>query len=112
MVGERKQVDFAVNWWAKWIEEEIEVKLRNHKEVPVTVLVKENLYRWSNWKIIEMARTTWTGRRADHLFSGDEVRRMAKPAVWLPSALPGSSRVPSPSFPSPLSRGEGQGEGI
>jgi hypothetical protein len=56
VVGERKQVDFAVNSSAKWIEEEIEVKLRNHKEVPVTVLVKENLYRWSNWKIIKKSQ--------------------------------------------------------
>jgi len=51
VVGERKQVDFAVNTTAKWMEEEIEIKLRNHKESAVTVLVKENLYRWSNWEI-------------------------------------------------------------
>jgi hypothetical protein len=51
VVGERKQVDFAVNTSAKWLEEEIEVKLRNHKDAAVTVLVKENLYRWSNWQI-------------------------------------------------------------
>ena len=51
VVGERKQVDFAVNTSAKWMEEEIEVKLRNHKNAPVTVIVKENLYRWSNWAI-------------------------------------------------------------
>ena len=34
------------------MEEEIEVKLRNHKSQPVDVVVKENLYRWSNWKIL------------------------------------------------------------
>ena len=51
VVGERKQVDFAVNTSAKWLEEEIEVKLRNHKNAAVTVLVKENLYRWINWTI-------------------------------------------------------------
>jgi hypothetical protein len=51
VVGERKQVDFAVNTSAKWLEEEIEVKLRNHKNAAVTVLVKENLYRWTNWTI-------------------------------------------------------------
>ena len=56
VVGERKQVDYAVNTSAKWMEEEIEVKLRNHKEVPVTVLVKENLYRWNNWKIIKKSQ--------------------------------------------------------
>lgn len=52
VVGERRQVDFAVDSKARWMEEEIEVKLRNHKTQPVTVLVKENLYRWSNWKIL------------------------------------------------------------
>jgi len=52
VVGERRQVDFAVDSKARWMEEEIEVKLRNHKDQPVEVIVKENLYRWSNWKIL------------------------------------------------------------
>jgi len=52
VVGERRQVDFAVDTKARWMEEEIEVKLRNHKPQPVDVVVKENLYRWSNWKIL------------------------------------------------------------
>jgi hypothetical protein len=51
VVGERRQVDFSVNTTAKWLEEEIEIKLRNHKSEAVTVLVKENLYRWTNWQI-------------------------------------------------------------
>jgi hypothetical protein len=45
-------VNFSVDTSAKWMEEEIEVKLRNHKTQPVDVVVKENLYRWSNWKIL------------------------------------------------------------
>jgi hypothetical protein len=52
VVGERKQVNYAVDEKARWMEEEIEVKLRNHKSQPVEVIVKENLYRWSNWKIL------------------------------------------------------------
>jgi hypothetical protein len=52
VVGERRQVAFAVDTNAKWMEEEIEVKLRNHKSQSVEVVVKENLYRWSNWKIL------------------------------------------------------------
>jgi len=52
VVGERRQVNFAVDTSAKWIEEEFEIKLRNHKPQPVDVVVKENLYRWSNWKIL------------------------------------------------------------
>jgi hypothetical protein len=49
VVGERRQVDFALDSKAKWMEEEIEVKLRNHKTQPVDVLVRENLFRWTNW---------------------------------------------------------------
>jgi hypothetical protein len=52
VVGERRQVDFSVDSKARWMEEEVEIKLRNHKEQPVDVVVKENLYRWTNWKII------------------------------------------------------------
>jgi hypothetical protein len=52
VVGERRQVNFSVDTNAKWMEEEIEVKLRNHKSQSVDVVVKENLYRWSNWKIL------------------------------------------------------------
>jgi hypothetical protein len=52
VVGERRQVNFAVDTNAKWMEEEIEVKLRNHKSQPVEVVVKENLYRWNNWKVV------------------------------------------------------------
>jgi hypothetical protein len=52
VVGERRQVDFTVDTKARWMEEEIEVKLRNHKAQAVEVVVKENLYRWSNWKVL------------------------------------------------------------
>jgi hypothetical protein len=52
VVGERRQVDFTVDTKARWMEEEIEVKLRNHKSQAVEVIVKENLYRWSNWKVL------------------------------------------------------------
>ena len=52
VVGERRQVDFAVDTKGRWMEEEIEVKLRNHKSQSVNVVVKENLYRWSKWTIL------------------------------------------------------------
>jgi hypothetical protein len=52
VVGERRQVNFAVDTSAKWLEEEFEIKLRNHKSQAVEVVVKENLYRWSNWKVL------------------------------------------------------------
>ncbi len=51
VVGERRQVDFSIDTSRKTMTEEIEVKLRNQKKESVTVMVKENLYRWSNWQI-------------------------------------------------------------
>jgi hypothetical protein len=51
VVGERRQVNFTVDSHRRTMTEEIEVKLRNHKKEAVTVIVKENLYRWVNWQI-------------------------------------------------------------
>ncbi len=51
VVGERRQVSFTVDSSRKTMTEEIEVKLRNQKKETVTVMVKENLYRWTNWSI-------------------------------------------------------------
>jgi len=52
IVGERKQTD-----WRKpadrVIEEAFEIKVRNHKDQPVSVKVLEKLYRWNEWQIIE-----------------------------------------------------------
>lgn len=53
VVGERIQTDFAVDTGRKTMDETIEIKVRNHKTEPVKVIVKENLYRWTNWKIVE-----------------------------------------------------------
>jgi hypothetical protein len=53
VVGERRQVDFKVDSNRNTMTEEIEVKIRNRKDEPVTVVVKENLYRWTNWKITQ-----------------------------------------------------------
>ena len=33
------------------MEEDIEIKIRNQKDEPVTVIAKENLYRWRNWRL-------------------------------------------------------------
>jgi len=51
VVGERRQVDFKVDVARSWMEETIEIKLRNHKTEAVKVLAKENLYRWVNWEM-------------------------------------------------------------
>ncbi|MGB2984691.1 MAG: DUF4139 domain-containing protein, partial [Phycisphaerae bacterium] len=53
VVGERSQIDFRVDSRRDWMDETIEIKVRNHKDEPVKVIVKENLYRWVNWKITE-----------------------------------------------------------
>jgi len=53
IVGERKQTDYKVSTNQGWIEETIEIELRNHKDEDAKVIVKENLYRWVNWKIID-----------------------------------------------------------
>lgn len=52
VVGERRQVDFTSDTRARWMEEEIEVELRNRKDQPVEVQVRERLYRWSGWKVL------------------------------------------------------------
>lgn len=51
IVGEHKQTDFTSDQNGHVITESFEIKLRNHKTAPVTVLVKENLFRWSTWEI-------------------------------------------------------------
>jgi hypothetical protein len=52
VVGERRQVDFKIDTGRNSMSEDIEIKIRNRKEEPVQVIVKENLYRWTNWKIV------------------------------------------------------------
>ena len=56
VVGQRKQVDFRSDSNARWMEEEIEVQLRNHKDQDVQVQVREFLFRWSNWSILSSSQ--------------------------------------------------------
>jgi hypothetical protein len=51
IVGERKQTDFHADYNGHVITESFEIKLRNHKDQPVHVLVRETLFRWTNWEI-------------------------------------------------------------
>jgi len=69
VVGERRQVDFTVNTSGKWMEEEIEVKVRNRKKEPVEVIVRENLYRWTNWSIV----------RSSHKYDKEDARTIHVP---------------------------------
>ncbi|MEM1438120.1 MAG: DUF4139 domain-containing protein [Pseudomonadota bacterium] len=51
VTGERKQVDYAIDTRARWIEETIEITLTNRKDVAQNVTVAESLYRYANWVI-------------------------------------------------------------
>lgn len=57
VVGERRQVDFKSDVRARWIEEEIEVEVRNHKDEDVEVQVREFLFRWSNGQVQSSSQT-------------------------------------------------------
>jgi hypothetical protein len=59
IVGERKRTDFHVDMSRHVITESFEIHIRNHKDEPVEVLVKETLYRWNNWEITQ-ASHKWT----------------------------------------------------
>ena len=53
IVGERKRTDVKIDMGRHVITESFEIRVRNHKNEPVDVLVKETLYRWNNWEITE-----------------------------------------------------------
>jgi len=51
VIGERTQTDFKVDRARRQINESFKIEIRNRKDTPVTVLVREPLYRWSHWQI-------------------------------------------------------------
>jgi hypothetical protein len=51
VVGERKQLSFAYDDAADTITEQFEITVRNRKRESTRVVVREYLYRWSNWSI-------------------------------------------------------------
>jgi hypothetical protein len=51
IVGERAQVDFKSMASGKVIEETIRIKVRNHKDEAVTVMVYEHPWRWNEWEV-------------------------------------------------------------
>ncbi|HUJ11408.1 MAG TPA: DUF4139 domain-containing protein [Verrucomicrobiae bacterium] len=59
VIGERKRTDFHVDTSRHIMTESFEIRIRNHKEEPVEVTVKETLYRGSNWEVTE-ASQKWT----------------------------------------------------
>ncbi len=54
IVGERTQTNFTVDANGRVMTESFRIELRNaKKELPVHVVIKENLYRWTNWEIVK-----------------------------------------------------------
>lgn len=51
VVGERKQTDFQYNEARRRIDESFEIRVRNRKQEPVRVIIKETLFRWSGWEV-------------------------------------------------------------
>ncbi|MDH4258734.1 MAG: DUF4139 domain-containing protein [Gammaproteobacteria bacterium] len=55
VVGERRQTDFSLNSKGRVMEEAFEIKVRNHKDQVVDVIVRESLYRWSQWQLLSQS---------------------------------------------------------
>lgn len=53
ITGERTQTDFRIDERAHWIQESYQIELRNAKPEPVKVIVRENLFRWTNWELTQ-----------------------------------------------------------
>ncbi len=49
--GERKQTDYRIDTSKKTMSETFEITLKNHKDKAEEIVIRETLYRWSNWKI-------------------------------------------------------------
>jgi hypothetical protein len=78
VVGERRQVDFRIDTSRKTMNEEIEIKLRNAKNEPVEVQVKEVLYRWVNWDIMS----------SSHTYRKDDAR-----SIYFPVTVPAGEEI-------------------
>ncbi len=52
VVGDRTQTDFQVDTRRRQMTDSYRIVLRNHKDVPVTVLVREHLFRWTSSEIL------------------------------------------------------------
>jgi hypothetical protein len=77
VVGERRSTDFRLDTAARWMEEDIEVRVRNQKpDETVDVVVKETLYRWSAWSVL----------RKSHDFAKEDARTIHFPLKLAPKA--------------------------
>ncbi len=54
ITGERRQTKFQIQMQpGGWLDEAVEIQLRNHKKEAATVKVVEHLYRWASWTITQ-----------------------------------------------------------
>lgn len=51
VVGERTQTDFNMDSGRKTMTDSYKIQIRNHKDQPQKVVIKENLFRWTTWEI-------------------------------------------------------------
>lgn len=51
IVGERRTLDCRIDPGGRALRERVELELENKGKAPVEVVVREYLYRWSNWRI-------------------------------------------------------------
>jgi hypothetical protein len=52
VVGERTQTDFRIDTRGRSMTESFRIQVRNHKDAAAKVVVKETLYRWTNWDLL------------------------------------------------------------
>ncbi len=57
VTAKRKQMAFAEDKARGRLEEDIAITLHNGKDRPVTVNVRESLYRWRDWEIVQASHT-------------------------------------------------------
>jgi len=55
VTGDRTQTDFTIDTRGRVITETIRVTLKNAKNVPQKVVVRESLYRWTNWTLVDQS---------------------------------------------------------
>ena len=53
VVGERTRTDFSINKAGKTMSESIKIEIRNQKDVAQSVVIRERLFRWKNWDLLE-----------------------------------------------------------
>ena len=51
VVGQRTQTDFNIDTGRRMMTESFRIQIRNHKDQPQKVVIKENLFRWTTWEI-------------------------------------------------------------